>query len=64
MEIQTSHRQRKKSNRESVGSESEDKPAGKGRKSLRDSSLSDNDSTTETVKQKKTNRFRKASETT
>lgn len=64
MEVQTTHRQRRRSNRESVGSESEDKPTGRGRKSLRDSSISD-DSTTETgTKHKKTNKSKKSSEAT
>jgi len=56
-------RQRRKSHRDSIGSENEEKNVGHGRKSLRDSSLSDNDSTTETVKQKKGNRSKKGSKT-
>lgn len=64
MEVQMTHRQRRRSNRESVGSESEEKSTGRGRKSLRDSSMSDNDSTTETVKHKKTNKSKKSSEAT
>ncbi|KAG7209766.1 hypothetical protein KM043_011389 [Ampulex compressa] len=61
---QVPQRQRRKSNRESVGSENEERNVGRGRKSLRDSSMSDNDSATETVKHKKTSRSRKVSETT
>ncbi|EFN82038.1 DNA-directed RNA polymerase III subunit RPC5 [Harpegnathos saltator] len=58
-------RQRRKSNRESLGSENEERNVGRGRKSHRDSSLSDNDGATEPVtKPKKTNRSRKNSETT
>ncbi|XP_017884887.1 DNA-directed RNA polymerase III subunit RPC5 [Ceratina calcarata] len=57
-------RQRRKSNRESVGSENEERNVGRGRKTLRDSSTSDNDSATEPVKHKKSVRSRKASETT
>ncbi|XP_076632157.1 RNA polymerase III subunit E isoform X2 [Colletes latitarsis] len=66
MEVQNqiSQRQRRKSNRESVGSENEEKNVGRGRKTLRDSSMSDNDSATEPVKHKKTIRSRKVSETT
>lgn len=66
MEVQNQipQRQRRKSNRESVGSENEEKNVGRGRKTLRDSSLSDNDSGTEAVKHKKTVRSRKVSETT
>ncbi|XP_076234068.1 RNA polymerase III subunit E [Calliopsis andreniformis] len=66
MEVQNQipQRQRRKSNRESVGSENEERNVGRGRKTLRDSSLSDNDSGTEVVKHKKTIRSRKVSETT
>ncbi|XP_031837330.1 RNA polymerase III subunit E isoform X2 [Nomia melanderi] len=66
MEVQSQipQRQRRKSNRESVGSENEEKNVGRGRKTLRDSSMSDNDSATEPVKHKKTIRSRKVSETT
>ncbi|KZC05614.1 PREDICTED: DNA-directed RNA polymerase III subunit RPC5 [Dufourea novaeangliae] len=66
MEVQNQvpQRQRRKSNRESVGSENEEKNVGRGRKTLRDSSMSDNDSATEPVKHKKTIRSRKVSETT
>ena len=66
MEVQNHipQRQRRKSNRESVGSENEEKNVGRGRKTLRDSSMSDNDSATEPVKHKKTVRARKVSETT
>ncbi|XP_001600399.1 DNA-directed RNA polymerase III subunit RPC5 [Nasonia vitripennis] len=64
---QAPQRQRRKSNRESIGSENEERNAGRGaaggRKSLRDSSVSDNDSATESIKQKKANRGRKVSET-
>ncbi|XP_043598395.1 DNA-directed RNA polymerase III subunit RPC5 isoform X2 [Bombus pyrosoma] len=61
---QIPQRQRRKSNRESVGSENEERNVGRGRKTLRDSSMSDNDSVMEPVKHKKTIRSRKASETT
>ncbi|XP_043265801.1 DNA-directed RNA polymerase III subunit RPC5 [Colletes gigas] len=66
MEVQSQipQRQRRKSNRESIGSENEEKNVGRGRKTLRDSSMSDNDSATEPVKHKKTIRSRKVSETT
>nr|XP_003702985.2 PREDICTED: DNA-directed RNA polymerase III subunit RPC5 [Megachile rotundata] len=66
MEVQSQipQRQRRKSNRESVGSENEERNVGRGRKTLRDSSMSDNDSATEPVKHKKTIRSRKVSETT
>ncbi|XP_076293456.1 RNA polymerase III subunit E [Lasioglossum baleicum] len=66
MEVQNQipQRQRRKSNRESVGSENEEKNVGRGRKTLRDSSMSDNDSTVEPVKHKKVIRSRKVSETT
>lgn len=58
-------RQRRKSNRESIGSENEERNVGRGRKSLRDSSMSDDSSgQIEPVKQKKANRARKASDTT
>lgn len=43
-------RQRRKSSRESLGSENEERNIGRGRKSHRDSSLSDNDGATEPVK--------------
>ncbi|KAK0168773.1 hypothetical protein PV327_002543 [Microctonus hyperodae] len=56
-------RQRRKSNRESVGAENEERNVGRGRKTLRDSSTSD-DGTSDTVKVKKSNRSRKASEAT
>lgn len=56
-------RQRRKSNRESVGAENEERNVGRGRKSLRDSSTSD-DGTSEAVKVKKSNRSRKVSEAT
>ncbi|XP_014467862.1 PREDICTED: DNA-directed RNA polymerase III subunit RPC5 [Dinoponera quadriceps] len=56
-------RQRRKSSRESLGSENEERNVGRGRKSHRDSSLSDNDGTVEPVKPKKTS-SRKNSETT
>ncbi|KAL6423967.1 hypothetical protein ACFW04_009717 [Cataglyphis niger] len=59
---QPPQRQRRKSNRESLGSENEERNVGRGRKSLRDSSLSDNDG--EPVKHKKSGRSRKVSETT
>lgn len=59
---QPPQRQRRKSNRESLGSENEERNVGRGRKSLRDSSLSDNDG--EPVKHKKGGRSRKVSETT
>ncbi|XP_046434303.1 DNA-directed RNA polymerase III subunit RPC5 [Neodiprion fabricii] len=61
---QPPQRQRRKSNRESIGSENEERNVGRGRKTLRDSSVSDNDSSAENAKQKKTNRPRKSSETT
>ncbi|KAK1130022.1 hypothetical protein K0M31_019707 [Melipona bicolor] len=61
---QIPQRQRRKSNRESVGSENEERNVGRGRKVLRDSSMSDNDSVMEPVKHKKTIRSRKVSETT
>ncbi|XP_076172472.1 RNA polymerase III subunit E [Ptiloglossa arizonensis] len=66
MEVQNliPQRQRRKSNRESAGSENEEKNVSRGRKALRDSSMSDNDSATEPVKHKKTIRPRKVSETT
>ncbi|XP_033336227.1 RNA polymerase III subunit E [Megalopta genalis] len=66
MEVQSQipQRQRRKSNRESVGSENEEKNIGRGRKTLRDSSMSDNDSATEPVKHKKIIRARKVSENT
>lgn len=64
MEVHAPQRQRRKSNRDSVGSENEEKPTGRARKTLRDSSISDNDSASETIKNKKANRSRKASETT
>ncbi|XP_076650808.1 RNA polymerase III subunit E [Halictus rubicundus] len=66
MEVQNQipQRQRRKSNRESVGSENEEKNVGRGRKTLRDSSMSDNDSAAEPVKHKKVIRSRKVSETT
>lgn len=68
-EVMESHnpppqRQRRKSNRESIGSENEERNVGRGRKTLRDSSISDNDSAAENAKQKKSNRSRKSSETT
>lgn len=59
---QPPQRQRRKSNRESLGSENEERNVGRSRKSLRDSSLSDNDG--EPVKHKKSGRSRKVSETT
>lgn len=59
---QAPQRQRRKSHRESIGSENEERNVGRGRKSLRDSSLSD-DSTTEPTKHKKSTRSKKASET-
>ncbi|XP_076764759.1 DNA-directed RNA polymerase III subunit RPC5-like [Xylocopa sonorina] len=61
---QIPQRQRRKSNRESVGSENEERNVGRGRKTLRDSSMSDNDSVAEPIKHKKTVRSRKVSETT
>lgn len=61
---QIPQRQRRKSNRESIGSENEERNVGRGRKILRDSSMSDNDSVMESVKHKKTIRSRKVSETT
>ncbi|CAK9834119.1 DNA-directed RNA polymerase III subunit RPC5 [Anthophora retusa] len=66
MEVQSPipQRQRRKSNRESVGSENEERNAGRGRKTLRDSSMSDNDNATEPVKHKKTIRSHKVLETT
>ncbi|XP_024876665.1 DNA-directed RNA polymerase III subunit RPC5 [Temnothorax curvispinosus] len=66
MEAQTQplQRQRRKSNRESLGSENEERNIGRGRKSVKESSLSDNDGTiSEPVKYKKS-RSRKISETT
>ncbi|XP_043280382.1 DNA-directed RNA polymerase III subunit RPC5 [Venturia canescens] len=60
---QPPQRQRRKSNRESVGSENEERNVGRGRKTLRDSSVSD-DSANDSVKTKKTNRARKVSENT
>lgn len=59
---QAPQRQRRKSQRDFSGSENEEKNVGRGKKSFRDSSVSDNDSATENVKQKKANRGRKASE--
>ncbi|KAL2740836.1 DNA-directed RNA polymerase III subunit RPC5 [Vespula squamosa] len=59
---QVPQRQRRRSNRESIGSENEERNVGRGKK-LRDSSISD-DSASETVKHKKTSRSRKVSETT
>ncbi|XP_008545381.1 DNA-directed RNA polymerase III subunit RPC5 [Microplitis demolitor] len=56
-------RQRRKSNRESIGSENEERNVGRGKKTMRDSSMSD-DGLTEPVKSKKSNKSRKASETT
>ncbi|XP_034942315.1 DNA-directed RNA polymerase III subunit RPC5 [Chelonus insularis] len=56
-------RQRRKSNRESIGSENEERNVGRGRKTLRDSSVSD-ESTGEPIKIKKSNRSRKVSENT
>ncbi|XP_033214367.1 DNA-directed RNA polymerase III subunit RPC5 [Belonocnema kinseyi] len=64
MQVHAPQRQRRKSNRDSVCSENEEKPTGRGKKSLRDSSISDNDSASETIKIKKANRPRKVSETT
>lgn len=61
---QPPQRQRRKSNRESIGSENEERNVGRGRKTLRDSSVSDNDSATDNVKHKKSSRTRKSSETT
>ncbi|XP_048508033.1 DNA-directed RNA polymerase III subunit RPC5 isoform X2 [Athalia rosae] len=61
---QPPQRQRRKSNRESIGSENEERNIGRGKKTLRDSSISDNDCTAENVKQKKPTRSRKSSETT
>jgi DNA-directed RNA polymerase-3 subunit RPC5 len=63
---QAPQRQRRKSNRESLGSENEERNVGRGttgRKFIRDSSVSDNDSATENIKQKKISRSRKTSET-
>jgi len=61
---QPPQRQRRKSNRESLGSENEERNIGRGRKSVKESSLSDNDGTiTEPTKHKKS-RSRKISETT
>lgn len=60
---QPPQRQRKKSNRESVGSENEERNVGRGRNRQRDSSMSD-DGAGEAVKSKKGNRGRKVSETT
>ncbi|XP_066587865.1 DNA-directed RNA polymerase III subunit RPC5 [Prorops nasuta] len=60
---QIPQRQRRKSNRESIGSENEERNVGRGRKSLRDSSVSD-DGSTEPIKHKKTSRSRKVSEST
>ena len=54
-------RQRRKSNRESVGSENEERNVGRGRKITMDSM---DDGATDTVKNKKANRSRKVSETT
>ncbi|KAK2576209.1 hypothetical protein KPH14_005579 [Odynerus spinipes] len=62
-QTQVPQRQRRRSNRESIGSENEERNVGRGRKSLRDSSISD-DSAPETVKHKKASRSRKVSETT
>lgn len=59
---QVPQRQRRRSNRESIGSENEERNVGRGKK-LRDSSISD-DNASETVKHKKTSRSRKVSETT
>lgn len=56
-------RQRRKSNRESVGSENEERNVGRGRKYPKDPSLTD-DNPVETVKAKKSIRSRKMSETT
>ncbi|KYN08719.1 DNA-directed RNA polymerase III subunit RPC5, partial [Cyphomyrmex costatus] len=57
-------RQRRKSNRESLGSENEERNVGRGRKSVKESSASDNDGAiTESAKHKKS-RSRKISETT
>ncbi|XP_063995031.1 DNA-directed RNA polymerase III subunit RPC5 [Diachasmimorpha longicaudata] len=60
---QPPQRQRRKSNRESIGSENEERNVGRGRNRQRDSSMSD-DGAGEPVKSKKGNRGRKASETT
>jgi len=61
---QPPQRQRRKSNRESLGSENEERNISRGRKSVKESSLSDNDGAiTEPTKHKK-NRSRKISETT
>lgn len=61
---QPPQRQRRKSNRESLGAENEERNIGRGRKSVKESSLSDNDgAVTESVKHKKS-RSRKISETT
>lgn len=61
---QPPQRQRRKSNRESLGSENEERNIGRGRKSVKESSLSDNDGAlTEPAKHKKS-RSRKISETT
>ncbi|XP_012534472.2 LOW QUALITY PROTEIN: DNA-directed RNA polymerase III subunit RPC5 [Monomorium pharaonis] len=58
---QPPQRQRRKSNRESLGSENEERNIGRGRKSIKESS--DNGVITESVKHKKS-RSRKISETT
>ncbi|XP_018343176.1 PREDICTED: DNA-directed RNA polymerase III subunit RPC5 [Trachymyrmex septentrionalis] len=60
---QPPQRQRRKSNRESLGSENEERNIGRGRKSVKESSVSDNDAITESTKHKKS-RSRKISETT
>ncbi|XP_011866835.1 PREDICTED: DNA-directed RNA polymerase III subunit RPC5 isoform X2 [Vollenhovia emeryi] len=61
---QPPQRQRRKSNRESLGSENEERNVGRGRKSVKEPSLSDNDGAmTEPAKHKKS-RSRKISETT
>ncbi|XP_011308501.1 DNA-directed RNA polymerase III subunit RPC5 [Fopius arisanus] len=60
---QPPQRQRRKSNRESIGSENEERNVGRGRHRQRDSSMSD-DGTGEPVKSKKGNRGKKVSETT
>lgn len=61
---QPPQRQRRKSNRESLGAENEERNIGRGRKSVKELSLSDNDSAvTEPAKYKKS-RSRKISETT
>lgn len=56
-------RNRRRSHRESIGSENEERNVGRGKKTVRDSSISD-DGATEPVKTKKNVKSRKVSETT